>query len=128
MENIIVGIILLGIVALAVRGSVKHFRGEGGCCGGSSAPAAVPEKRLTGKVVQTYTLTIDGMHCQNCANNIERAINRLDGAAAKVSLRKREAQVRCDRETDIARLIAAVEEKGYKIVSYKGVNADGSGL
>jgi len=30
MVNIIVGIILLGIVALAVRGSVKHFRGEGG--------------------------------------------------------------------------------------------------
>ncbi len=34
MENAILVLIMAVLVLLGVRGSVKHFRGEGGCCGG----------------------------------------------------------------------------------------------
>jgi len=111
MENIIIVIILLIVFVLAIKGSIKHFRGEGGCCGGSTK---VPKKRLNGKIIKTYILTIEGMHCQNCANNVERAVNRIDGAVAKVNLRKGIAKVSCDKEIDIELIKAAIEERGYK--------------
>lgn len=119
MENIIVGIILLGIAVLALRGSVKHFRGEGGCCGGSSSTRPA-KKKLKGKVLQTYILTIEGMHCQNCAYNVEWAINDLDGAAARVNLKKREAKVSCDRALAPELIKRAVEAKGYTVAAMKG--------
>ena len=36
MGNLIIGAILIVIVALGISSSVKHFKGEGGGCGGSS--------------------------------------------------------------------------------------------
>ena len=36
MGNLIIGAILIVIVALGISSSVKHFKGEGGCCEGSS--------------------------------------------------------------------------------------------
>ena len=35
-DYVIIGI-LIAIVALALRSTVKHFKGEGGCCGGGSS-------------------------------------------------------------------------------------------
>ena len=64
-----------------------------------------------------YTIEISGMHCQNCANGVTRAINAIDGAAAKVSLRKNSADVSCDRDIDKEELKRAVEDAGFKVVS-----------
>ena len=36
MSNLIVIVVLLLIVAWAVKESAKHLHGEGGCCGGGS--------------------------------------------------------------------------------------------
>ena len=50
MGNYIVGAALLVAVLLALRSSLKHFRGEGGCCGGGGEPK--PErKKLQGPIV-----------------------------------------------------------------------------
>jgi len=126
MENILIVIILLGMLLLAIRGSVKHFRGESSCCGGGSASGRPAKKRLKGRVLKTYLLTIEGMHCQSCAYNVERAINNLDGAAARVSLKKRQARVRCDRALDPEQIKAAVEARGYRATACKGGNANES--
>lgn len=42
MGNIIIGVILLVIAFFAVRASIKHFKGQGSCCGGGSDK---PEKK-----------------------------------------------------------------------------------
>lgn len=44
MGNLIIGAILIVIVALGISSSVKHFKGEGGCCGGSSTIKVEKEK------------------------------------------------------------------------------------
>ena len=36
MVNIIIVLILLLILGYALRGTIKHFKGEGACCGGGS--------------------------------------------------------------------------------------------
>lgn len=111
MGNVIIAIILIGILLLALRGSIKHFRGEGGCCGGGSTKPA--RKKLKGKEVKTYIFYIDGMHCQNCANAVMRVVNDIEGATAKVNLRKKEARITCDRDVDPEIIIQAIGRRGY---------------
>ena len=63
------------------------------------------------------TMKITGMHCENCVASVTRAINRIDGAAAKVSLKKGEAVVSYDREISNEELKKVVEDRGYHVVS-----------
>lgn len=122
MSNLIVIVVLMVIVAWAVKESVRHMHGEGGCCGGGSCErSAKPEKkRLEGPVLHSYDFQIEGMHCENCAAKVTRAINAIDGAAADVSLRKKHAHVDCDRDLTPATIIAAVAREGYAVKEISG--------
>ena len=120
MVNVVIILILVVVLIFAVKSSIKHFKGEGACCGGGSGTVKRPKpkkKKLDGPVTGHYTIKISGMHCQNCVNGVTRAINAVDGAAAKVSLRKNSAEVSCDRDVDKEELKRAVEDAGYKVIS-----------
>ena len=88
MANAIVVIVVIIIMLFAGKGAYKHLKGEGACCGGGSKPE-IPKKKLDGTKLGEKTMKITGMHCENCVASVTRAINRIDGAAAKVSLKKR---------------------------------------
>lgn len=49
------------------------------------------------------------MHCENCKNKVEKNINQIDGAVAKVNLRKDTAVVSMDRNISDTDLIQTVE-------------------
>ena len=114
MTNII---ILLIMVAFGIRETIKHFKGEGGCCGGGTSKPK--KKKLRNKIVRTYSFKIEGMHCGNCANAVTRAINDIDGAVAKVSLNKKMAIVSCDRELDAHAIEEAIRKRGYEVALMK---------
>lgn len=122
MSNLIVIVVLLVIVAWAVKESAKHLHGEGGCCGGGSCErSAKPEKKkLDGPVLHSYDFQVEGMHCAHCAAKVSSAINAIDGAAADVSLRKKLAHVDCDRDIAPATIIAAVAREGYAVKEISG--------
>ena len=97
-----------------------HLHGAGKRRGGGSGSVKSrkpKKKKLDGPVTGHYTLRIPGMHCQNCVNSVTRGINSIDGASAKVSLRKKSAEVSCDRDIDKADLIRAVESAGFEVES-----------
>ena len=56
--------ILVLIVVGAVISSTKHFKGEGGCCGGGGSVKVKGDKIKD--VVAEKTIYIEGMHCSNC--------------------------------------------------------------
>ncbi|MDO5336299.1 MAG: heavy metal-associated domain-containing protein [Eubacteriales bacterium] len=114
MGNIIIAAILIIIVLFALRSSAKHFKGEGGCCGGGSEPAP-EEKILAGPIIARKIMHIEGMHCENCKNSVERQINKLDGASAKVNLRKKTAVVSMERMIDDQELKRAVEILDFQV-------------
>ena len=90
MENVIIILILVVLLSFAVKNSIKHFKGEGACCGGGSGSVRTKKpkkKKLDGPVIGKRTIEISGMHCRNCVNSVTRALNSIDGVAAKVSLR-----------------------------------------
>ena len=117
MSNVIIVIILLIAVVFGIKETVKHFKGEGACCGGGSFKPK--KKKLKGKVICTYTFYIDGMHCSNCVNAVTRAINDIDGAVAKVSFNKKMAIVSCDREIDAHAIEEVIRKRGYEVALMK---------
>lgn len=116
MATAIIIAILIIACYLGLRSSMKHFKGEGGCCGGGSVPK--PKKK---KVHAAYkkVITIEGMHCDNCKNSVERSINEIEGASAKVNLKQKQAVVEMDREISEETLIQAVESAGFEVVEIK---------
>ena len=116
-SNIIIIVLLVVIFLFALRGFVKHFKGEGGCCGGGSSSVKEPDKKLFGTVIKTKVFKIDGMHCDNCTNRVKRAINRIDGVSAKLNLKKKQAVVQYEKEVEDDILIKEIEGLGYKVVS-----------
>ena len=79
MADIIVVIIVIVLLGVALRGSIKHFKGESSCCGGGSGTRKkVKKKTLDGPVIGKKTIKISGMHCENCVNSVTKAINMFN--------------------------------------------------
>lgn len=114
MGNIIIIAVLLIIVVAAIKSTVKHFKGEGGCCGGGGV-SDEPQKVLEGEKLGEIIVKIDGMHCQNCKNSVERQINKIPGASAKVNLRKKIAVISYDRELDCNEIKKSIEKLDFTV-------------
>ena len=119
-SNALVIAILAVVLFIALRGSIKHFAGEGGCCGGGDSVKKEPDKKLSGPIIKTMVFKIDGIHCENCSNRVKRSINRLDGVSAKVNLRKKEAVVRYEQDIADDVITKEIEGLGYKVTDCHG--------
>lgn len=120
MVDAIIILVVVVLLIFALKGSIKHFRGEGACCGGGSGSVKTKKakkKTLDGPVTGQRTIRISGMHCRNCANSVTNALNAIDGVSAKVSLKDNMAEVSFDRTVDDADLKQAVEKAGFKVIS-----------
>ena len=88
MENyIIIGMIAV-IVVIAVISSIKHFKGEGGCCGGGSYK---PKRKKLSGIKYTKKFKVGGMHCEHCKNRVEEAVNDIKGGRRQSRSQKRRA-------------------------------------
>lgn len=98
MKTVITVIVIVAILVFALKGSVKHMKGEGDCCGGGSGnkPKKVKAKHLEDPVIGQITLYIEGMTCEHCVNRVAEALNSIDGVSAKVNLHKKNATVSFD--------------------------------
>ena len=118
MADAIIILVVVIILIFALKGSIKHFKGEGACCGGSGSVKTkkAKKKTLDGPVVGRRTIRISGMHCQNCVNSVTNALNSIDGVSAEVSLKDNCAEVSCDRPVDDIDLKQVVEKAGFEVV------------
>lgn len=112
MTDIVIIIVLVVLMLLGLRATVKHFKGEGGCCGGGSTVKA-KRKRLK-QVAEKRTMRIEGMSCEHCKNRVERSLNALDGVAARVNLRKKMATILLEKDVSNELLEQTVEQAGYQ--------------
>ena len=120
MTDVIIILIVIVVLIFAVKNSVKHFKGEGACCGGGPGTVRTKKtkkRKLTGPVKGRKVIKISGMHCQNCVNSVAGALNALDGVSAKVSLSDGSAEVIFDREIEESELKRAVESAGFEVVN-----------
>lgn len=111
MGTAIIIVVLVIIVIFAVKSGIKHGKGEGGCCG-SGGTMKEDKKVLAGDIIATKLVTIEGMHCDNCKNSIEHQINRIDGAACEVNLKKRQLQY------SLISLLMMINKKNYRKIRF----------
>ena len=114
--TILVVCILVLIVVGAVISSAKHFKGEGGCCGGGGSVKVKGDKIKD--VVAVKTIYIEGMHCSNCSDRVQNALNSLSQVNAKVDLKKKQAVVKLGREVSDDELKSCVERRGEERCGY----------
>lgn len=113
MTDYIIILILAIILIFAVHASMKHFRGEGGCCGGGATYKA--HKKKLDHVEYQKTFTVEGMSCQNCVNHVMEAVNSIDGASAVVHLKKGTVTVSMEHEIKDEVIKEAIEKAGYTV-------------
>jgi len=116
MENdLIIGILVIA-VGFGIYSSVRHFKGEGGCCGGGSYR---PRKKKLSKIRYQKIFLVDGMHCDHCKNRVEEIVNDMDGIAGKVNLKRGELIVSYEKSVDDDAIRARIERAGYTVTETK---------
>lgn len=113
MVDVIILLIVLLLIIFAVKGSLKHFRGEGPCCGGASCPVK-KEKKLEGTVLGKKDVEIRGMSCENCALRVENALNEIDGLSANVSFNDKKAHIVFTHLVSDQQIRDAIRKAGYE--------------
>lgn len=117
MSNYIIAAILVVVLYFCIRSSIRHFRGEGGCCGGGTYKA---RKKKLNTIVGRKTVTVEGMSCQHCVNRVMEAVNSIDGASALVKLKKGVVIVSVAQPINNDVIKNAIEKAGYKVTDIKG--------
>lgn len=112
----IVVLVFAIVFAITVRAALRHFKGEGGCCGGCSAPPPEGGKAI-GPTVARRELALAGLHCMKCVAHVKAALEALPGVAADVTLDPQRAVVRMDREIPDEAFRKAVEDQGFQVRS-----------
>ena len=115
-DYVIVGILII-LIVIGIRSSVKHFKGEGGCCGGGSS-VKVKRKKLK-QVVKERTVIIEGMTCEHYKARVESRLNSLDGVSAKVNLKRKTAVVSMEKEVEDEEIKKAIENVGYEVIEIR---------
>lgn len=112
MENYIIIAIIAVAIGFGIYSTVKHFKGQGGCCGGSSYK---PKKKKLKNVLYQKTFKVEGMHCDHCKNRVEEVIGDMKGLAGTVNLKNGELTVSYAEDVADELIKARIERAGYTV-------------
>ena len=66
-------------------------------------------------------MKVEGMMCSHCQAAVTKALNKIPGVTATVSLEDKEAQIVAEDGVETERMKEAVEDAGYEVVSLERV-------
>ena len=118
MGTIIIIFVLIAIVVVAIFSIRKRIKYGSACCGtrdASPKKIRVRDKKKS-HYTYTYTLSVDGMHCSNCATRVENALNAKEGIWASVKLETKSVLVRSKNPMERDELFRAISEAGYTLI------------
>lgn len=110
LPDLLLVVLLAAVVAGMLFSFVKKFKQGENCCG--TANVKVKKKKLY-KPAGSFTLTVEGMHCENCRRTVTEAVNSMEGHAAKVDILTKECRVSYENEPDIEEVIRSIRRAGF---------------
>ncbi len=118
MGTAIVILILAIIVLCAILSIRKRIKYGSSCCGGhDAAPKKIKvSDKNKAHYPYTYTLTVDGMHCSNCALRVENALNSKEGLWASVKLENNTVLVHSKNQLEWAEISKIISDAGYTLI------------
>ncbi len=129
ITDIAIVAIVAVVVAVAVWRFVGTATGKRDCCsgdvknpgaGGEKAPAVPVQVADTDESHYAHEalVGIGGMTCEHCVAAVTGALNSVPGTWATVRLQGGTAKVLCKEKIDEAAYRRAVEQAGYRVVSF----------
>ena len=119
MGNIVIIAVLVLIISAAIYSTIKRIRYGSSCCG-TREPAdkkiRVRDKNRA-NYPNRYTLSVDGMHCSNCARRIENAFNKTEGRWATADVGRKEVLLLSKLDETEDGLSEIVASAGYTMLS-----------
>ncbi len=118
MGTTIVIFVLAIIVICAILSIRKRIKYGSACCGTrDAAPKKIKVKdKNKSHYPHTYTLTVDGMHCSNCARRVENALNSKEGLWASVKLENNTVLVRAKNPMGWEDFSTVITKAGYTLI------------
>lgn len=122
-SGIIVTILIVAVLAVVAYITIKNYRKQldEGCCGagGDAGPGEKVEPADKDESHYPYIadVSIEGMHCDNCVRKVENAVNRIDGAWAKVDLPSNSAKVLLKDKKLQTRVRMAISNNDFTVTS-----------
>ena len=118
MGTAIVIFVLAIIVVCAIFSIIKRIKYGSACCGTHDAtPKKIKVKdKNKAHYPYTYTLTVDGMHCSNCARRVENALNSKEGLWSSVKLENNTVLVRSKNQLEWAEISKIISDAGYTLI------------
>lgn len=87
MENAILIVLIVTVVAVGVWQVLRRVQGKGGgCCGGGGSYTA--KKKKLSHVIGQKTFLVEGMSCEHCKPGVEEAVNDIHGAVGQPTGRR----------------------------------------
>ena len=122
VDVIIIVAVLIGMF-FGLRRAVGTATGRRDCCSGDANPSGKKFRATriedTDEAHYPYAtdLTVAGMSCQNCARNVENALDSIEGTWARVDLDTRTAHVLSKQPVVLDAYREVVSEAGYRVIS-----------
>lgn len=116
-------LIVLAVIAIGMFFGLRRIaastRGKS-CCSDGTVGKKIKRAVVTDTDESHYPysdeLLIGGMSCDGCAQNVENALNALNGVWATVAFADHTARVRSKHPIDREALEAAVKDAGYYVM------------
>ena len=118
MENAVIFIVLAIAVVVGIWYTVRHFKGQGSCCGGGDYK---PRKKKLSHIVAQKTFQVEGMHCKHCKVRVEEAVNDIHGVSGQVDLKRNLLTVSYAKPVEDERIRQKVERAGYHLIDLQQV-------
>lgn len=115
--DIILVLIVIIILIFALKGSMKHFNGEGACCGGNVNNKVKVDDKNISHYPYTITVYTEGMKCDGCKLKVENALNAKNGIYATANYHKNIVKVHMKENLSDEIITKVVEEAGYRVKS-----------
>lgn len=115
MIDVIILILVVLLICFALKMTIKHFKGQGSCCGTSYTLSDSSVKKLENPIIGTYKIKILGMHCKNCEKNLEMELNKIDGLVSNADYEKEFVKISYDREINKEEIYKAIRKAGFEI-------------
>lgn len=114
METAVFVVVLVALVVLGIKSYMKKL--ASGCCGAS----AQKEERIRAKDMNeahypyTYRVSVEGMHCENCAVRLENAFHAQAGMWAEGDVAHACVMLRTTQPVEAGRIKQIVALAGYR--------------
>ena len=118
MGTAIIIFVLIVIILCAILSIRKRIKYGSACCGTHDAAPKKIRVRDKNKshYPYTYILTVDGMHCSNCATHVENALNSKEGVWAIVKLENNTVLVRSKNTLEWDDISPIISHEGYTLI------------